>query len=146
MERFFKDLGCDRQQREWLLRSSSYTSPLSENRYSTLYSGHLRINSSCFPASTALRCSCAPFCRRSSNRSRRAKKTNRASGKRRFMPIFANRRREAVLAGNVDRDQARQLKGFQERMGRNVISKLLEKVCWFPRDQRIRCISGFRLT
>jgi Fic family protein len=35
--------------------------------------------------------------------------------------------REAVLAGNVDRAQARQLTGFQERMGRTVISKLLEK-------------------
>ena len=35
--------------------------------------------------------------------------------------------REAVLAGNVDRALARQLTGFQERMGRTVISKLLGK-------------------
>ena len=35
--------------------------------------------------------------------------------------------RETVLAGNVDRGQARQLTGFQERMGRTVISKLLKK-------------------
>ena len=35
--------------------------------------------------------------------------------------------REAVLAGNVDRGQARQLTGFQERRGRTVVSKLLEK-------------------
>jgi Fic family protein len=35
--------------------------------------------------------------------------------------------REAVLAGDVDRALARQLTGFQERMGRTVISKLLQK-------------------
>ena len=35
--------------------------------------------------------------------------------------------REAVLAGDVDRALARQLTGFQERMGRTVISKLLGK-------------------
>ena len=35
--------------------------------------------------------------------------------------------REAVLAGDVDRAQAQQLTGFQERMGRTVISKLLGK-------------------
>lgn len=35
--------------------------------------------------------------------------------------------RETVLAGNVDRAQARQLTGFQERQGRSVVSKLLEK-------------------
>ena len=35
--------------------------------------------------------------------------------------------REAVLAGNVDRAQARQLTGFQERMGRTVISEAIRK-------------------
>ena len=35
--------------------------------------------------------------------------------------------REAVLAGNLDRSLARQLTGFRERMGRTVISRLLEK-------------------
>jgi Fic family protein len=35
--------------------------------------------------------------------------------------------REALLAGDLDRSLARQLTGFRERMGRTVISKLLEK-------------------
>lgn len=35
--------------------------------------------------------------------------------------------REAVMAGEVDRGQARQLTGYQERMGRMILSKLLEK-------------------
>lgn len=35
--------------------------------------------------------------------------------------------REALLTGEVDRAQARQLTGHQERMGRMVVSKLLEK-------------------
>ncbi len=35
--------------------------------------------------------------------------------------------RESVLAGDLDRSLARQLTGFRERMGRMVISKLLEK-------------------
>ncbi|MGI8783771.1 MAG: Fic family protein [Acidobacteriota bacterium] len=35
--------------------------------------------------------------------------------------------REAVLAGQVDRGQARQLTGYQERMGRMILSKLLQK-------------------
>ncbi len=35
--------------------------------------------------------------------------------------------REALLTGDVDRATARQLTGYQERMGRTIISKLLEK-------------------
>jgi Fic family protein len=35
--------------------------------------------------------------------------------------------REAVLAGEVDRGHARELTGYRERMGRSVISKLLER-------------------
>jgi hypothetical protein len=35
--------------------------------------------------------------------------------------------REALLAGNVDRATARGLTGYQERMGRTIVSKLLEK-------------------
>ena len=35
--------------------------------------------------------------------------------------------REALLGGELDRSLARQLTGFRERMGRTVISKLLEK-------------------
>jgi len=35
--------------------------------------------------------------------------------------------REALLAGNVDRAMARGLTGYQERMGRTIVSKLLEK-------------------
>ena len=35
--------------------------------------------------------------------------------------------REAFLAGELERGQARELTGYQERMGRTVVSKLLER-------------------
>ena len=34
--------------------------------------------------------------------------------------------REAILAGELERGRARELTGYQERMGRTVVSKLLE--------------------
>jgi hypothetical protein len=35
--------------------------------------------------------------------------------------------REAFFAGELERGQARELTGYQERMGRTVLSKLLER-------------------
>lgn len=53
--------------------------------------------------------------------------------------------REAVLAGHVGRAQARQLTGFQERMGRTVISKRLGAGLLVPAGPKHPLRLGFPL-